>query len=153
MELALQKTLPQGKFSEVPIKRSIAMAAVRSKGNKTTELRLRCGLVRARVRGWTTHATNVLGRPDFYFSNSRLAVFVDGCFWHGCPACGHTPRTNSEFWAEKLRLNRARDEQTTRRLRRSGVSVIRIWEHELVDTRACVHRVVRQLAGLARRRV
>jgi DNA mismatch endonuclease, patch repair protein len=145
METALRKMLTAGRFRNVPPKRSAMMAAVRAKGNKSTELRLRYALVRAGIRGWVIHAGDIPGRPDFYFERARLAVFVDGCFWHHCKICGHLPRTNNRFWREKLRLNSERDTRTTKRLRKSGIAVLRLWEHELFDTKQCVNRISRRL--------
>jgi DNA mismatch endonuclease (patch repair protein) len=70
-------------------------------------------------------------RPDFVFTARRLAVFVDGCFWHGCPRHGTRPRGNAAFWRAKFRRNRERDRRDTRNLRRAGWKVLRLWEHEL----------------------
>jgi DNA mismatch endonuclease Vsr len=70
-------------------------------------------------------------RPDFVFQEARVAVFVDGCFWHGCPRCYVRPRGNAAFWRKKLATNRARDRRVNRALRRLGWRVVRIWEHEL----------------------
>lgn len=67
---------------------------------------------------------------DIAFTRMRLAVFVDGCFWHGCPEHGTSPRSNSEWWGAKLAANRSRDEDTTRWLEGSGWVVLRFWEHE-----------------------
>jgi DNA mismatch endonuclease, patch repair protein len=67
---------------------------------------------------------------DIAFVGPRLAVFVDGCFWHGCPDHGSVPRANAEWWAAKLAANCDRDRDTTRRLTESGWRVLRIWEHE-----------------------
>jgi DNA mismatch endonuclease (patch repair protein) len=72
-------------------------------------------------------------RADILFTRAKVAVFIDGCFWHGCPEHGTTPRTNSAFWAEKIARNRARDEDTTDRLREAGWLVLRFWEHEVPD--------------------
>lgn len=69
-------------------------------------------------------------RADVLFSRARLAIFVDGCFWHGCPAHGTAPRANASWWREKLARNRARDRDTDTRLRDAGWTVIRVWEHE-----------------------
>lgn len=107
------------------------MAAVRGRGNRSTEARLRLGLVRAGICGWKLHPKDVPGRPDFYFPEKRLAVFVDGCFWHGCPQCGHLPRVNPAFWTAKIRRNRERDSEMSARLESAGVKVKRLWEHEL----------------------
>ena len=71
------------------------------------------------------------GKPDFVFSKLKTAVFVDGCFWHGCPRHATKPKTRAAFWAAKLNGNRARDRKVNRLLRAKGWRVIRIWEHEL----------------------
>lgn len=118
------------------------MSAVKSKGNKTTERRLRSALVSAGIAGWRMHPPDVPGRPDFFFADSSLAVFVDGCFWHGCPECGHYPKTNASFWKAKIDRNRERDEQKTNELREAGCNVIRVWEHELQqDLPGCIKRI------------
>lgn len=81
---------------------------------------------------------------DIVFPSSHVAVFVDGCFWHGCPKHGTKPKSNISFWAEKLRMNIERDKDTNRILRRSGWTVIRVWEHEDPVTAARrIERVVR----------
>ena len=78
-------------------------------------------------------ATNEPGldKPDFVFRSHRLAVFVDGCFWHGCPLHATSPKTNADFWLKKLAANRTRDRLVSRTLRALGWRVLRIWEHEL----------------------
>jgi DNA mismatch endonuclease (patch repair protein) len=70
-------------------------------------------------------------KPDFVFPKLRLAVFVDGCFWHGCPLHATQPRNNAAFWRKKLTANQARDRKVNRALRAAGWRVWRIWEHEL----------------------
>ncbi len=70
-------------------------------------------------------------RPDFVFKRARLAVFVDGCFWHGCPKHGTQPKGNAAFWLKKISGNQARDLLVNRALRRAGWRVLRIWEHDL----------------------
>lgn len=69
-------------------------------------------------------------RVDVAFPKARLAVFVDGCFWHGCPDHGTWPKANSDFWLAKIRRNQARDLRDRRRLEEAGWRVIRIWEHD-----------------------
>lgn len=69
-------------------------------------------------------------RADIAFTRAKVAVFIDGCFWHGCPEHGTTPRTNTAFWAAKIARNRERDEDTTGRLGALGWTVLRFWEHE-----------------------
>lgn len=68
-------------------------------------------------------------RPDLVFKGARVAVFVDGCFWHGCPEHLHAPKHNAAYWTEKLRRNRQRDELDSARLARAGWIVLRVWEH------------------------
>ncbi|WP_222697812.1 very short patch repair endonuclease [Rhodococcoides corynebacterioides] len=68
-------------------------------------------------------------RADMVFRSAKVAVFVDGCFWHACPVHGSSPKANSEWWKEKLRVNVARDADTNRRLAELGWTVIRVWEH------------------------
>ena len=122
------------------------MGAVRGRGNKTTERRMRLALVRAGISGWKLHTRGIPGNPDFFFPDSNLVVFVDGCFWHGCPVCGHYPKTRAAFWKAKIDRNRERDEQTTARLCESGHIVVRFWEHELQqDMTSCLQRVSRVL--------
>src|SRR5262245_10657196 len=73
---------------------------------------------------------------DIVFPHARLAVFVDGCFWHGCPRHGTQPKANAEWWRSKIRQNQQRDRDTNRRLRKLGWQVLRIWEHESPDEAA-----------------
>nr|WP_256387019.1 very short patch repair endonuclease [Mycolicibacterium sp. GF69] len=73
---------------------------------------------------------------DIVFPRSKVAVFVDGCFWHGCPEHHTVARANAEYWAEKVERNRSRDHETTELLRLAGWTVIRVWEHESVQEAA-----------------
>jgi len=130
MEKKLKKFLHDGQFKDVPEVRSKTMAAIKSKNNKTTELKLRMLLVRNRISGWKMNCP-LKGTPDFYFSEAKLAVFIDGCYWHGCPKCGHIPKTRTEFWTAKIARNRARDQKITRLLKKQGITVLRFWEHQL----------------------
>jgi G:T-mismatch repair DNA endonuclease (very short patch repair protein) len=75
-------------------------------------------------------------RPDFVFRQVRLAIFVDGCFWHGCPKHATWPANLAAWWRRKIRGNQARDRLVNRSLRRAGWRVLRIWEHELREERA-----------------
>lgn len=147
MERLLKQTLPDGRFSNVSVTRSRSMSAVKSKNNLSTERLLRMALVRSRIRGWITHA-DLPGKPDIYFPKERLAVFLDGCFWHGCSRCGHIPKTNTLFWATKIKRNRQRDQKNGRLLRGQGVLVIRAWEHSLQkcrDLALLLHRITEAL--------
>src|SRR5690348_12476354 len=121
--------------SIAPAVRSRVMASVHSRGNRSTEVVLRMALTRARLRGWTLHAQDLVGVPDFWFRSARLAIFVDGCFWHGCGQCLRLPRDNRAYWAAKIARNRSRANEVGRVLRAQRVRVIRVWEHNLQHPR------------------
>lgn len=107
------------------------MAAVRSRGARSTEWRFRAALISKGIRGWRCHARDLPGCPDFVFPRRRLAIFVDGCFWHGCPKCYRRPHSRRRYWDAKVRQNVARDRRNRRTLRRLGWRVLHIWEHDL----------------------
>lgn len=110
--------------------RSRIMAAVRSTGNKATELRLVDVLRDNGIKGWRRHE-KLPGKPDFVFKREKVVVFVDGCFWHGCPEHLRRPASNREYWFAKINKNITRDRETTKRLRMLGWTVLRLWEHDL----------------------
>ena len=126
-------------------KRSEVMARIRGRGNEDTEVALATLLRTAGLTGWRRQVVLKIKeqerrarrsrptriRADFVFRRQRVAVFVDGCFWHACPIHATKPRNNATFWRKKLAANQARDKFVTRTLRRQGWTVIRIWEHEL----------------------
>jgi DNA mismatch endonuclease (patch repair protein) len=112
-------------------KRSEVMSRVRSRGNKDTEVALAKLFRRNKITGWRRNR-KIFGKPDFVFPKIRLALFVDGCFWHGCPKHETKPKSNRAFWRRKLSANKKRDRLVNRTLRRAGWRVLRIWEHELV---------------------
>jgi DNA mismatch endonuclease (patch repair protein) len=143
-------------------KRSEVMSRIRSRGNRDTELALAKLLRVNGISGWRRHAlvriadsnksragcgrrksgahgvtrpTVFCVRPDFVFRQVRLALFVDGCFWHGCPRHATKPANNRAFWKKKLAGNKKRDRVVNRTLRRAGWKVVRIWEHELPKLR------------------
>ena len=128
-----------------PAERSVLMAKVRATGNRSTEAAVASKLRAAKITGWRRHPKNVPGRPDFYFPEAKIVLFVDGCFWHACPSCGRIPKTRADFWQEKIDTNRRRDQRTRRHLRAIGYRVFRIWEHEVRDT-AWLGRLQRALA-------
>lgn len=127
-------------------KRSDIMSRVRGKGNRSTELAMVSLFRRHRITGWRRHA-RVFGSPDFVFPKCRLAVFVDGCFWHCCPTHATQPASNRAFWRRKLAQNKARDRLVTRKLKQDGWSVIRVWQHELkMDRPECIGRILSAVA-------
>jgi DNA mismatch endonuclease (patch repair protein) len=126
-------------------KRSEVMSLIRGKGNKETENALLALFRQNKITGWRRHLP-LPGRPDFAFPKQKVAVFVDGCFWHGCPKCYSRPKTNRAFWDKKRENNMARDRRVTRQLRRQGWKVIRIWQHALQKSpNTCLNRIRRAL--------
>ena len=135
------------------LSRSALMARVRSTGNRTTELRFVALMRKAGVTGWRRRRP-IFGRPDFVWQAFRVAVFIDGCFWHG-HKCGRnlSPETNASVWDEKFERNRARDRKVTRSLRSQGWRVLRIWECTLArKPDHCVARVRQALNSVVRNR-
>ena len=127
------------------------MSRIRGRGNRSTERVLRLALVRAGISGWRLHPGYVFGKPDFWFDTQKLAIFVDGCFWHSCKRCRiPIPASNNDYWSVKLAKNRKRDRGVTRWLRARGVRVLRIWEHELASSSCRKGALVRIMGVLNR---
>jgi DNA mismatch endonuclease, patch repair protein len=126
--------------------RSERMAKVRGRGNVSTEVALLRLLRAEKISGWRRHL-NIVGVPDFAFPRLHVAVFVDGCFWHGCPHCRrNVPSNNGDFWKRKIASNRARDRVARGSLRKSGWIVLRIWEHQFRNPKRVVAQLRRVLA-------
>jgi DNA mismatch endonuclease (patch repair protein) len=121
-------------------KRSAVMSLIRSRGNRATELRLIALMREHGITGWRRNAP-VFGKPDFVFRRERVAVFVDGCFWHGCPRHATMPANNRTFWKAKLARNAARDRvwECALSRRRSGRTILRI-AHALALDECKPHR-------------
>lgn len=114
-----------------PENRRKTMRAVRGKGTKP-ERQLWSMLAGMHVSGWRKNAGNVIGKPDVVFEQEKVAIFVDGCFWHRCPHCKRKlPETNKVYWERKISRNVELDQQHDKALRKDGWTVIRIWEHEM----------------------
>ena len=111
-------------------KRSQLMSSVRSKNNKTTELRLIEIFKQESITGWRRNY-KVKGHPDFVFLDKKIAIFVDGCFWHGHDCRNTRPADNAEFWQKKRERNIKHDKEVTELFEKRGWTVIRIWECEL----------------------
>lgn len=111
-------------------KRSQVMRAVRSKGNKSTEIALIKIFKTRKISGWRRNF-NLIGKPDFVFLKKKIVVFVDGCYWHGHTCRKRKPGHNNEYWKEKISNNKKRDKFVTKKLRSVGWQVIRIWECEI----------------------
>lgn len=109
--------------------RSFNMSRIKSTGTKP-ELKLRKFLWAEGLRGYRIK-NKIKGRPDIYYPGVKLAIFIDGCFWHMCPECFIAPGSNRNFWKRKLNQNVVRDRLTDETLEREGISFIRFWEHEI----------------------
>jgi DNA mismatch endonuclease (patch repair protein) len=121
-------------------KRSQVMSRIRGKGNKDTELAMIRIMRKYHIAGWRRNQV-VFGKPDFVFPKQKIALFVDGCFWHVCPKHFNMPRNNRTFWEQKLLGNKIRDKYVTRTLKKDQWKVIRFWEHELLYP----HRVAKKI--------
>ena len=112
-----------------PENRRKNMSHIRSQGNRSTENRLRSSLAGAGISGYQMHVKSLPGKPDFAFPSEKVAVFVDGCFWHGCPVCYMRPKSSQDYWDNKLRGNKDRDVRVDSELEVAGWVSLRIWEH------------------------
>ena len=121
--------------------RSEIMSRIRSK-ETGPERKLRKALWAAGIRGYRKNWPKVIGKPDLAWPGRKVAVFVDGCFWHCCPTHFRFPKTRSNWWQEKLSNNIQRDGKTTRELQNLGWVVLRFWEHESTDI------IVSQIIGV-----
>lgn len=111
-------------------KRSWIMAQVKSSGNKSTEVKL-CKLLKQRgITGWRRNYP-LFGKPDFAFPKQKVAIFVDGCFWHGHPQKCRLPANNREYWEKKILRNMERDRIVNESLKKKGWKVVRIWEDSI----------------------
>jgi len=124
------------------------MSRIKGTGNKETELRLIQIFRRHHIIGWRRKSA-LPGKPDFIFPKLKTAVFVDGCFWHGCPKHATWPKNRAAFWFAKITGNKTRDRKVNCALRAKGWTVIRIWEHELKhrDEPKLVRRLEKLLPG------
>ena len=125
-----------------PEKRKKVMSSIRSRDTKP-ELLLWEEVDHRSLRRYP----KISGNPDIGNKSRKIAVFVDGCFWHGCPIWYKPPTTRTEYWSNKLKRNVANDERINNTLRISGFKVLRFWEHEVLkDARACVQKINEVLA-------
>lgn len=112
------------------VQRSRTMSQIRSRRNATTEVAFLDLLRKRRISGWRRN-TNLIGKPDLVFAKERVAVFLDGCFWHGCPRCRLQSRSHVRYWRVKITGNSLHDKSVSRELRSRGWIVIRVWEHDI----------------------
>ena len=120
------------------------MQAIRAKCNKSTELKMVKLFRENNITGWRRHLP-LPGKPDFTFRNEKLTLFVDGCFWHRCPKCFRNPKTNAEFWKNKIENNVKRDRRVNIELKQAGWSVVRLWECQLKKPQRFLTRIKKKL--------
>ncbi len=133
-----------------PAARSRLMAGIRTR-DTAPELALRRALWAAGVRGWRCNCKDLPGRPDLAFSRAKLAVFVDGAFWHGHPS-KFQPGKSGPFWDEKIRRNQTRDRAVDQELSMRGWQVLRLWDFEIRhEIDAAVARVIDELGAESRK--
>lgn len=133
-------------------KRSDVMSKIRSRGNRSTDRKLAAVLRGSAISGWKMQPGAIIGRPDFYFPATRIAVFMDGCFWHACKKCFRMPTTNQSFWIAKISKNVRRDKEVTRALKRKNFRVLRIWEHDLGGHSRNLERLIKVLKAATKRK-
>jgi DNA mismatch endonuclease (patch repair protein) len=123
-----------------PHERSRIMSRIRSSGNYSTEVRFIQMMRQYKISGWRRRS-KLPGKPDFLFPKHKLAVFIDGDFWHGNPRKFRIPKTNCDYWSAKILRNRERDKMINRTLRKEGWRVLRIWESSLRDIEAVIGKL------------
>lgn len=127
----MQANSPRDTIPEMTLRLALHHAGLRYRKDVAPEPSLKC-------------------KADVVFRKERVCIFVDGCFWHGCPTHFHTPRTNSDWWEEKINDNKRRDTIKRTRLRERGWTVICVWEHEITPSN--IHLMVRRIVRSVRRR-
>lgn len=128
-----------------PQDRRRAMQAVKGKATRI-ERRLWAMLAGLGVKGWRKNATDLPGSPDVAFEAEKIAIFVDGCFWHGCPVCNRPlPQTRRDYWQGKIERNIQRGHRSNQQLHAMGWQVVRIWEHEILRELTTVRRRLKRL--------
>jgi len=120
------------------------MAKVQSKNTGLEEQFIEI-LRRAGIRGFIRSPDDIPGKPDITFRSRKIAVFVDSCFWHGCPKHLRRPSTNRSYWQLKIDRNIERDRKIRAALRRTGWRVIRVWEHDMKRPAAAIRRISRAI--------
>jgi len=118
-------------------KRSYVMSRIKS-NNTNAEM-----LLKNSIKGtFLRYHPKMCGNPDFGIKEKKIAIFVDGCFWHKCPKCFRKPKSNTNYWRPKIDNNVKRDKKITRKLRSDGWKVIRIWEHKIYsDIQKCEFKI------------
>ena len=123
--------------------RKLNMSRIRAK-NTGPEVKLRKMLFVEGIRGYRIHY-KLPGKPDIVFTKKKIAIFIDGCFWHKCPVCFQEPETRKEFWMKKIQSNIDRDKKVNEQLKDEGWTVMRFWEH---DVRKNPESIVKKIAEI-----
>lgn len=131
--MADKKIYIRDKRSPTPLSENVSKLMSSNKGKDTKpELLLRKLLWKNGLRGYRIHPKNIPGRPDICFTSKKIAIFVNGCFWHRCPYCNYDlPKHNTSFWRDKFDKNVARDKEKIRQLKNLKWKVIIVWECQL----------------------
>lgn len=126
--------------------RKLNMSRIRGK-DTSPELKIRKMLYANGIRGYRVHYS-IPGKPDIVFTKKRIAIFIDGCYWHKCPLCFKEPQTNHDFWMDKINSNVKRDQEVNIILESDGWTVLRFWEHEIrKEPEEVVKKIVNALSG------
>lgn len=116
--------------------RHLCMSRIKNRDTKV-ELNFRKYIWGKGIKNYRTKS-KIIGKPDLYFSKKKIAIFIDGCFWHKCPTCFVKPKTKNKYWDVKIKNNILRDKKINSELKKNNISVLRFWEHELkIDINKC----------------
>lgn len=122
--------------------RSLCMSNIKSRNTKA-EIIFRKYIFDKGLRGYRVNST-VLGKPDIFFPKKKIAVFIDGCFWHKCPKCFVKPKSGIVYWQKKIENNVSRDKKINKELRQQGFQVLRFWEHSILkQTQKCFDKLIK----------
>ena len=129
--------------------RSKIMASIKSE-NTGSENALCTALEKAGIKEFVKNDKTLPGSPDIAFHDKKIAVFVDGCFWHGCPKHYKEPKTNVMYWHKKIKNNKQRDSRANKELKALGWKSVRIWEHEIKEINKALRKIIRAMKGKAK---
>lgn len=139
-----KKKYIRDKRSPKPLNEVVSKVMSANKDSNTKpEITIRKALWKNGIRGYRLHWKKVPGRPDIAFPSRKIAIFINGCYWHRCPNCNpSTPKTNVEFWKNKFKKNKERDNRKIKELEKLNWNVLVIWECEIKkDTSICVEKI------------
>ncbi|MDD5186800.1 MAG: very short patch repair endonuclease [Methanoregula sp.] len=131
-----------------PEQRKHNMSCIHGK-NTEPEIIFRKILWSQGIRGYRIHY-NLPGKPDIVFTKKKIAIFIDGCFWHKCPVCFQEPETRKEFWMKKIQSNVDRDKKVDERLKDEGWTVFRFWEHDVRKNPDAIVKVISKMIEKSR---